>query len=406
MALLGALGLAAVVPNAAYAGHPWEFPTPVTPVAQETLWVHNLFLVTISIIFIVVLSIMLYSLFFHRKSRGHKPAIFTGPGSRLQIVFAIIPFLILVVIDYVVMGIPAYHAVLAMADTKTDADMVVKVTGSQWKWEYEYPDQHIKFYSSMTTPMAEVDNQEPKDKHYLREVDHPLVLPVDKKVRVILISKDVIHAWWVPALGVKEDSIPGFLRETWVKIEKPGVYRGQCAELCGVGHAFMPVVVDAVPDAQFQQWVAQEQTAEQTAQAQEAAATNATLTEGQLVAAGQKVFAANCSACHQSSGLGIPGTFPPIAAGHRFSAAPQMLAALRARGFIGSDGKIVMGPVARHIDIVLNGIAGTPMPSFNSLSNSDVAAVITYERNDFGNHTGDVVQPAMVQAARTAAPKP
>ncbi len=408
LALLSGLGLAAwAAPQAAYARYPWEFPTPVTPIAKETLWIHNIFLAFISGVFVVVLSIMLYSLFFHRKSRGAKPASFTAPRTKMQFALSAIPFLILTFVDYVVMGIPAYHAVIAMANTRAGAQMVVKVTGMQWKWQYEYPGLHIKYFSSISTPQAQIQDQAPKNPHFLRQVNHPLVLPVHEKIRVILLSKDVIHAWWVPAFGVKMDSIPGFLRETWLKIDKPGVYRGQCAELCGVGHAFMPVVVDAVSDDQFKQWVGQEQARERALKVQEAAATALTYSKAQLVTMGQKVFTANCSACHQPNGLGIPGTFPPIAAGHPFSAAPNMIAQLRTRGFITPGGKITEGPVANHIDIVLQGIAGTPMPSFaSSLSNVDIASVITFERNSFGNHTGDVIQPAQVQAARAANQKP
>ncbi len=408
LALLSGSGLGAwAVPQAAYARYPWEFPTPVTPIAKETLWVHNIFLGFISIVFVVVLSVMLYSLFFHRKSRGAKPANFTAPRTKLQFALSIIPFLILAFVDYVVMGIPAYHAVLASANTRSGAKMVVKVTGMQWKWQYQYPGLHIKYYSTISTPQAQIHDLARKNPHFLRQVNHPLVLPVNEKIRVILMSKDVIHSWWVPAFGVKEDSIPGFLRETWLKIDKPGVYRGQCAELCGVGHAFMPVVVDAVSDDQFKQWVGQEQARERAQKAEEAAATSVTYTEAQLVARGQKVFTGNCAACHQPSGMGIPGTFPPISAGHPFSAAPAMIAKLRSRGFITPAGRIVEGPVANHIGIVLDGIAGTPMPAFgSSLSNLDIASVITFERNSFGNHTGDVIQPAQVQAARAAAQKP
>ncbi len=407
-ALLSGLGLAVwAAPEAAYARYPWEFPTPVTPIAKETLWIHNIFLAFITAVFVVVLAIMLYSLYFHRKSRGVKPASFTAPRTRMQFALSFIPFVILSFVDYVVMGIPAYHAVLAMANTRQGAQMVIKVTGMQWKWEYQYPGLHINYYSSITTPQDQIDDEAPKNPHFLRQVNHPLVLPVHKKIRVILLSKDVIHSWWVPAFGVKMDSIPGFVREVWLNIDKPGVYRGQCAELCGVGHAFMPVVVDAVSDNQFTQWVGQEQAREQARKAQEAAATAMTYNKAQLVTRGQKVFTANCSACHQPTGLGIPGTFPPIAAGHPFSAAPAMIAQLRKRGFITAGGNIVEGPVANHIDIVLQGIAGTPMPSFAaSLSNMDIAAVITFERNSFGNHTGDVIQPAQVQAARAASQNP
>ena len=374
----------------------FNFPTPVTPIAKETLYIHDLFLVIITIIFAISVTILFYSVFTHRKSRGHQPASFTAPSGKKQWIFALIPFLTLAFIDYVVLGIPAYHSVLAMADTKEGAAMVVKITASQWKWQYEYPNYGIKYTSSLSTPEDEIYGGAPPDKHFLREVNHPLVLPTNEKVRILLTSTDVIHSWWVPAFGVKQDTIPGFLRETWVKIDKPGVYRGQCAELCGVGHAFMPIVVVAKTEPQFKQWLA-EQKAKHAAVAAES---GKTFTKEELIAKGKKVFDTNCAVCHQVTGLGIPGTFPPLAGGHPFSASPQMIADLTRLGFY-KDGKIVMGPVKNHIEIVRHGIPGTPMPAFETqLSDVDIAAVITYERNDFGNHTGDVIQPAQVQAAR------
>lgn len=397
--ILAAASFAASLAPLAYAHNPFEFPTPVTPVAHETLYIHNLFLVIIGIIFAIGMTFLLYSIYQHRKSRGHKPASFAGPKTRTQWIFVVIPFLALVFIDFVVMGIPAYHAVLAMANTREDAQLVVKVTAHQWKWQYEYPDEGIKFYSSLSTPRDQIDGEAPKDKHYLREVDHPLVLPVGEKVRILLTSTDVIHSWGMPAFGVKQDAVPGFLRETWIKIDTPGVYRGQCGELCGVGHAYMPIVVEAKTPAEFQQWVAQQKAAESVA----ATESNKAFTKEQLLAMGKKVFDTNCVVCHQANGLGIPGTFPPIAAGQPFAASPQMIADLTARGFY-KDGRIVMGPVKDHTDIVLHGIPGTAMPAFDAqLSDADIAAIVTYERNDFGNHTGDVVQPLDVKAVR--APK-
>jgi cytochrome c oxidase subunit 2 len=390
--------IAAVLAPLACAHNPFEFETPVTPVARDTLHVHNLFMGVIGVIFAIGLAILLYSLYWHRKSRGHKPASFVAPAGRLQWILALVPFLILTFIDYVVMGIPAYHAEVAMANTKEDATLVIKVTGSQWKWQYEYPEQGLKFTSNLSTPREQIESRKPTDPNYLLEVDRPLVLPVGEKVRVLLTSTDVIHSWWVPSFGVKQDAVPGFLRETWVKIDTPGTYRGQCGELCGVGHAYMPIVVVAKTQPDFQQWVAQEKTAEAAVEAE----SSEKFDMARLVAMGKKVYDANCVACHQANGLGIPGAFPPIAAGHPFSAAAALTDGLAQRGFY-RDGKIVLGPVSEHVDIVLRGIPGTPMPAFGaSLSDADIAAVVTYERNDFGNHTNETVQPADVKAARAA----
>ena len=381
-------------PMTADARHFYDFPTPVTPIATETLHTHDLFLAIITVIFVLSLSVLLYSIYTHRKSRGYKPAAFTHPTTTRQWIFATIPFAALVFIDYVVLGIPAFHSILAVADTH-NAQMVVKVTGSQWKWQYEYPGYGIKYVSSLSTPQDEITGGAAPDKHFLREVDHPLVLPINEKVEIVLASDDVIHSFWVPAFGIKQDAVPGSLRETWVNIEKPGVYRGQCAELCGVGHAFMPIVVVAKTEPEFKQWLAQQQ----AATAAEAAAGTKTYSEDELIANGKKVYETICSACHQATGLGVAGTFPPIAAGQPFTAAPGMIKDLSERGFY-KDGKIAVGPVKQHIDIVRNGIPGTAMPAFKSqLSALDIAAVITYERNDFGNHTGEAVQPADVNDA-------
>ena len=399
LSVAAVLAVIALASPAVQARYFFNFQTPVTPIAVETLHIHDLFLGIITILFTVSLGILLYAVFAYRKSRGCQPASFTAPTSRRQWILVILPFLGLAFIDYVVLGIPAYHSVLAMANTREGARMVVKITASQWKWRYEYPGYGIKFNSVLSTPPDEIYGNAPKDKHFLLEVNHPLVLPTGEKIRILLTSTDVIHSWWVPALGVKQDVIPGFLRATWVKIEKTGVYRGQCAELCGVGHAFMPIVVQAVTPEAFKSWVKQQQVEEI------AAATESTrlFSRETLIARGQQVFAANCAMCHQANGQGIPGTFPPITAGQPFSATRQMTGALVARGFY-RDGKITLGPVAQHIAIVLHGIPGTPMPAFgNQLRDADIAAVITYERNNFGNHTGEVIEPMQVQAARAQA---
>jgi cytochrome c oxidase subunit II len=251
------LGVAASLASAAaVADYSWSFPAPVTPIAHETLHVHNLFMVIALSLFFIVLALMLYSFWAHRKSQGHKAAQFVGPKNRKQWFYVLLPFVGLLVLDYGVFGIPAYHAVLMYEDTKNDAELVVKVTGSQWLWQYEYPAEGIKFASRLSTPREQIENKAPKGEHYLLEVDNPLVLPVGKKVRFITTSNDVIHSWWVPAFGVKRDAVPGFLREFWATVDKTGTYRGQCSELCGKEHGYMPVVVNVVSQDDFKAWVA------------------------------------------------------------------------------------------------------------------------------------------------------
>ncbi len=241
--------------GAAFADYSFNFPEPVTPIARETLHVHNLFMIIILVMFFAVLALMLYSFRAHRHSRGQAAAQFTAPRSRKQWVWVLAPFVLLLFIDYGVFGVPAYHAVLNYEDSKNDADLVVKITASQWLWIYEYPTEGISFTSRLATPRAQIDNVEEKGEHYLLEVDQPLVLPVGKKVRFITTSNDVIHSWWVPAFGVKRDAVPGFLREFWVRPEKTGTFRGQCSELCGKEHGFMPVVVNVVSEAEFKTWL-------------------------------------------------------------------------------------------------------------------------------------------------------
>ncbi|HQU17181.1 MAG: cytochrome c oxidase subunit II [Chromatiales bacterium 21-64-14] len=374
----------------------FNFPSPVTPIAHEVLFIHDLFLAIITVIFAGAISVLFYSLFTHRKSKNYTPATFTKPTTKKQWAWSFVPVLTLIFIDYVVLGIPALHSILALANTRDDK-LVVVVTASQWKWHYAYPAYGIQFTSTLSTPMDEVYGNAPKDRHFLLEVDHPLVLPTNEKVLIVLKSADVIHSFWVPAFGIKQDAVPGYLRKTWVNIQKPGVYRGQCAELCGVGHAFMPIVVDARTPAAFTRWVASERAA--AGVAREAA--EKVWTKEALMANGKRVFDSNCAACHQPNGLGIPGTFPPIATEHPFSASKEMLSDLMKRGFYRA-GRITEGPIASHIEIVMHGIPGTPMPAFESqLSDTDIASVITFERNAFGNHTGQVVQPASIKALRS-----
>jgi cytochrome c oxidase subunit 2 len=240
----------------ALAGYAYNFPEPVTPIARETLHMHNLVMVVILVLFFLVFGLLVYSFVTHRKAAGYKAASFTGPKGRKQWLWALSPFVLLFVIDYGVFGIPALHAVVMYEDTRTDAELVVKVTGSQWLWQYEYPAEGVSFTSRLITPRDQIDSGAAKGENYLLEVDNPLVLPVGKKIRFITTSNDVIHSWWVPAFGVKRDAVPGFLREFWATVEKTGTYRGQCSELCGKEHGFMPVVVNVVTQEEFAKWLA------------------------------------------------------------------------------------------------------------------------------------------------------
>ena len=367
----------------ALADYSWNLPEPVTPLARDTYGVHNQFMVIIVALFVVVFAIMLYSLFRHRKSVGARPSAFTHPLRGWQWLVVMLPFLLLAFIDFVVMGVPSVHAIMLMEDTKTKAELVLKVTGMQWKWQYEYPAEGIKYVSTLATTKQQIDNQQPKGQHYLLEVDNPVVLPINTKVRVLLTSTDVIHTWWVPQFGVKRDAIPGFLRETWLHIEKPGTYRGQCAELCGTGHGFMPVVVEAVSATDYLAWVEKQKTAAATA----AAGAERTWSKDELMAQGKDVYAKQCAVCHQPDGKGMPPAFPGLA-GSKLVTGP----------LLAPDGKLLKDS---HVDRVLNGKPGTAMAAFrDTLSDADLAAVVTYERNSFGNQQGDMIQPAQIKALR------
>ena len=375
LAMLGA--------ESALADWAYNFQTPVTPLAEDTLSVHNRFMVVIITLWLIALAALIYSITNHRKSKGVTPATFTGPTTTGQWVLNILPFVGLFLLDYVWMGIPAYHAAAEMENTKEGADLVLKVTSSQWKWQYEYPAEGIKFVSALSTTQDQIHGKAPKGENYLLEVDNPVVLPVNKKVRILLQSSDVMHSWGVPAFGVKRATVPGFLRETWVKIEKEGTYRGQCAQICGKDHAFMPIVVEAVSQEKYAAWVAQKQA--------ESAALNASAgkswSKEDLMAHGQEIYEKICVACHQPGGKGVPGTFPALA-GSKLVNGP----------FLDGNGHLIKDG---HLDRVMNGKPGTAMQAFkNTLSDVDIAAIVTYERNSFGNAMGDMVQPAQVQALR------
>ena len=370
----------------AYADYSWNFPLPATPMALDTLHVHNKFMTITGIIFIVVLAIMIYSIFAHRKSKSYKPVADKAPSTAVEIFWTLIPFAILLLIDFVIMGIPAYHSVIMMEDTRDKATMVIKITGSQWRWQYEYMDgdaKGIKFVSNLSTPKEQTEKgfQGVKDADYLLEVDNRLVLPVGEKVRVLMTATDVLHNWWVPQFGSSRVAVPGFLRETWVQVDRAGTYRGQCKELCGKGHGYMPIVVDAVPMEEFKVWVA----AKKEELAKASAGADKEWTKEDLVATGKGVYEKNCAVCHQVSGAGLPPAFPALT-GSKIANGP----------IFGADGKYLKDS---HLDRVLNGVR--VMPSRKALLNdTEIAAVITYERNALGNSVGDVLQPAQVKAAR------
>ncbi|HQO15903.1 MAG TPA: cytochrome c oxidase subunit II [Methylotenera sp.] len=381
------VGLALMMASvSAFAEYAWNFPEPVTPMALDTLHVHNKFMAICMIIFVVVLAIMVYSIFAHRKSKGYKAVADKPPSTAIEIFWTLIPFAILLLIDFVIMGIPAYHSVVMMEDTRTEANMVIKITGSQWRWQYEYLDgdaKGIKFVSNLSTPQAQMDKgyQGEKDENYLLEVDNRLVLPVGQKVRILMTASDVLHNWWVPQFGSSRVAVPGFLRETWVQVEKPGTYRGQCKELCGKGHGYMPVVVDALPMEEYKVWVA----AKKEEMAKASAGADKEWTKEELVAEGKTVYEKNCAVCHQVSGAGLPPAFPALT-GSKIATSP----------IFGEDGKYLKDG---HLDRVLNGIR--VMPGWKALLNdTEIAAVITYERNALGNSVGDVLQPSQVKAAR------
>ncbi|PKO85929.1 MAG: cytochrome c oxidase subunit II [Betaproteobacteria bacterium HGW-Betaproteobacteria-12] len=363
-ALLLPVGLAALPATADYA---LNLAPPATGIARQIYDLHTLVLWICFGIFLVVFVPMFYAIWQHRKSRGHAAHPFHD-HPQLEMAWTVVPALILIA-----MAIPTTKVVLAMKDTGA-ADISIKVTGRQWKWEYEYLGQELKFISNSTTPQAQIDNREAKGEHYLLEVDRPLVVPTGQKVRLVFTAEDVIHSWWVPALGVKQDAVPGFIRDAWFSVDTPGTYRGQCAELCGVGHAFMPIVVEAVPPAQYAAWMAEQKT--RLAAAKSEAQREFALPE--LIALGEKVYATNCAACHQANGAGVPGAFPALA---------------------GSP--LVAGPPAAHLNMVFHGKPGTAMQAFGQqLSDVDIAAVVSYERNSWGNKTADGVQPTMVAALR------
>ncbi len=346
----------------------------VTPLSHDMYYLHMVCMAVCAVIGVVVFGIMIYSLIHHRKSKGYKPATFHD-NPRLEIVWSIIPFLILIGL-----AIPATQVLIRMSDSN-ESDVTIKVVGYQWRWQYQYLDQGISFYSNLSTPYAQIQNKEKKGQWYLLEVDKPLVLPINKKIRFLVTSGDVIHSWWVPELGIKRDAIPGFMYEAWARIEKPGVYRGQCAELCGINHGFMPIVVQAVSEEEFDDWVAkQDKVQDQYAKTEGVPGEQKTMTRSELMTLGKQKYEQFCSACHKADGTGLPPLYPAL------------------KGSSVAVGK----PISRHIDLILNGIPDSSgmMPYKDQLNDEEIAAIATYERNAWGNNTDDLIQPAEVAKLR------
>ena len=329
----------------------------VTATSREIYDLHMLIFWVCVVIGIAVFGVMFYSIIVHRKSRGAKAAQF-HESTKLEIVWTLAPFAILIA-----MAVPASQTLIDQYDS-SEADLDILITGYQWKWKYEYVGEDVSFFSNLRTPRDEINNVEEKGEHYLREVDKPLVIPTDKKVRFLITANDVIHAWWVPAFAVKQDAIPGFINKAWTKVDEEGVYRGQCAELCGRDHGFMPIVVEAKSPADYDAWLAE--------QKQESAALaelmEQEMTMDQLMEEGKAVYQRSCAACHGMNGEGGVG--------------PSM---------IGSS--VTTGPIEKHTDILINGVAGSAMQAFGAqLNKLELAAVVTYERNAWGNNMGDKVQ--------------
>ena len=371
----------------------WEtgMQEPANEIAAAQQWLNVFMLWIIGLIGAGVFGVMFYAIFKHRKDAGHKAANF-HENTVVEIIWTTVPMLIIIG-----MAFPATKVILDYKDTSAP-DMTVKVTGYQWKWSYDYLDDGVFFYSQLSTPPEQIGGKyydqegapDPVSENYLLEVDNEMVVPINKKIRLLLTSADVIHAWWVPQLGVKQDAIPGLVRDAWFRADRPGVFRGQCAELCGKNHGFMPIVVRAVSETDYEQWVAEsggvaggEADAEpaRPGQIQAAAATEtevpAEWTMDAAMEIGEKVYGAHCAACHQVNGEGLAPAFPAL-----------------------KGSAVAVGDIAAHIDVVVKGTPGTAMAAFSYLSDADLAAVVTYERNAWGNDTGDLVSPEDVAARR------
>ena len=341
----------------------WNMPVGVTDLSAEIFSLHMTIFWICVVIGVVVFGVMFYSLFKFRRSKGAKSAHF-HENTTVEVIWTAVPLLILVG-----MAVPATATLQKMYDA-SDAELDVMITGQQWRWRYEYLGEDVAFNSNMSTPRAQIRGDEERGEHYLLEVDEPLVLPINRKVRFLLTADDVIHSWWVPDFAVKQDTIPGFINENWVRINEPGIYRGQCAELCGMDHGFMPIVVHAMEEDEFDEWLAERKEAAEA----EAMGVDREWEMDELMERGEQVYGSICASCHQADGGGSPPAFPALAGNQE-----------------------LIDDVDWHIDVVLNGVSGTAMPAFRSnLNPVELAAVVTYSRNAWGNDTGDAVQPAEI----------
>ncbi len=336
----------------------------VTEISRGVYDLHMIIFYICCVIGVVVFGAMIISMLMHRKSIGAKPANF-HENTKLEIVWTVIPIIILVA-----MAVPATSTLRDMYEPG-QPDLDIEVRGYQWKWQYTYlnddPAKEVQFMSALRTSQDEIYNRAGKGEHYLLDVDNPMVVPINKRIRFLVTSQDVIHAFWVPDFAVKRDAIPGYVHEAWAIVEEPGVYRGQCAELCGKDHGFMPIVVHAVEEDEYQSWLEQKRLAAQAV----FETVGKAWTMGELMTKGEEVYLQHCVACHQVNGQGIPPAFPSL---------------------IGQG--IPVGPIADHIDVLLYGRAGTAMQAFGQqLNAAEIAAAVTYTRNAWGNDKGDMVQP-------------
>jgi len=344
----------------------------VTSISGQIFDLHMIIFWICVVIGIVVFGFMFWSMYRHRRSQGRVAAHF-HESTKVEILWTVVPLVILIV-----MAVPATRTLIRMYDT-SDPDVDILITGYQWKWHYKYLGQDVEFFSNLATPQEQIHNLAPKGDHYLLEVDNPLVLPVGVKIRFLVTAADVIHSWWVPAFAVKRDAIPGFINEAWTRIDKPGIYRGQCSELCGKDHGFMPIVVEAKTQADFDTWMGARKA--EAATLKELTSKEWTLQE--LVARGDKVYHTTCVACHQAEGQGLPPLFPSL-----------------------KGSPIATGPKEAHLNRVFFGKPGTAMAAFGKqLSEVDIAAVVTYERNAWGNNKGDMITPKDVLALKQAQAK-
>ncbi len=343
----------------------------VTAMSERIHQIHQMSLWVCVVVGIVVFGAMFYSMFAHRRSRNPTPASFSD-STLIEFIWTLIPILILVG-----MAIPATSALRDIEDN-TNSDMTVLITASQWKWHYEYLDSGISYYSNIATPEEQIENLEPKDEHYLLDVDNVLVLPANKKIRFLTTADDVIHSWWLPDIAVKQDAIPGFINEAWALIPVTGTYRGQCAELCGIGHAFMPIVAEVRPEEEFDAWIEKQRIAAELAGEAAVAARAKTWANDELMSIGGEVYNKHCATCHERDGMGQGSKYPAL-----------------------NGSAIATGPIEDHLMRVMNGKIDTEMQAWApQLSDLEIAAVITYERNSWSNMSGDTIQPITVYEAR------